>query len=69
MTTVEKLRLSAERFGLGRVDRSIAAWIRRYAQADVSDWTVAENALMRILLDFALIPLRNQCLPMVSPTP
>jgi helicase len=56
MTTSEKLWLNAQRFGLASVDRRIGTWIREYAAPRISDWTEAENALMRILLDLALIP-------------
>jgi len=55
MTTAEQLWSSAHRFGLAKVDRSIATWIRRYVEADTSDWITAENALMRILLDLATV--------------
>jgi len=59
MTTPETLRLSAQRFGLARVDRDIAAWIRRYADPQIANWVEAENALTRILLDLALIDPDN----------
>jgi helicase len=56
MTTPRKLERNASRFGLTQIDRRIAAWIRQYTEASSSDWQRAENALMRILLNLAIIP-------------
>lgn len=56
MTTPDKLWHSAGKFGLSQVDRSIAVWLRQYAEPQPLDWIRAENTLMRILLNLAIIP-------------
>lgn len=55
MTKPIDLINSAEIFGLEAADRSIGAWIRKFADGSDQDWIFAENSLMRILLDYALI--------------
>jgi helicase len=40
---------------LAQVDHAIATWIREYAKPGTSDWAQAENSLLRILLDLAII--------------
>jgi hypothetical protein len=56
MTTTSKLVIAADRFHLGSIDHRVGKWLRHYAETSVADWARAENALMRILLNLAIIP-------------
>lgn len=55
MTKTDDFLSSSEKFKLESADRNIGAWIRKFSDGSNQDWISAENSLMRILLDYALI--------------